>query len=159
MIEFTIPGEPVPKARPRAAQIGGFVRIYTPKTTAKYENQVRAAARLAFAGTNPMGGPLRLRIDFTLPVPASWPKYRKREALAGLTYPSLRGSGDSDNLAKSILDGMNPAPTKRGKIPNPPICWFDDAQVTDLIVTKRYGAEPKAVVRLEHIAIEQRVAA
>ena len=39
-------------------------------------------------------------------------------------------TGDSDKLARSCLDALTG------------ICWTDDVQVSELLVTKRYGAEP-----------------
>ena len=43
MIQFTVPGQPVAKGRPKFTMQGGFARAYTPKKTADYE----ALAKLA----------------------------------------------------------------------------------------------------------------
>lgn len=41
--EFTVPGRPHGKGRPRATVVNGHARLYTPDTTAAYEAAVREA--------------------------------------------------------------------------------------------------------------------
>ena len=60
MIEFTIPGPPVGKGRPRATTVGGMARMYTPKKTASYEGLVAHTAQIAMAGRALFDGPVRL---------------------------------------------------------------------------------------------------
>lgn len=89
-LAFTVPGEPVPKARPRARVVGPFARIYTPGTTRKYEGHVRVIAREAAQRAHWAWGA----------------KDRFEVELAVFRIHELRG-GDLDNLAKSILDPLN----------------------------------------------------
>jgi len=78
--EFTIPGPPVPKQRPRRAPDGHW---YTPKRTTDYEEQVAWEAKIAGVKLEP-GKRYNLEIDFHL---SSYAR-------------------DRDNLIKSIQDGL-----------------------------------------------------
>ena len=49
MLTFEIPGDPVAKARPRAAMVAGRARLYTPAKTEKYEARVALFAQQAMA--------------------------------------------------------------------------------------------------------------
>jgi crossover junction endodeoxyribonuclease RusA len=83
MIEFVVPGRPVPKARPRLGVRGRKAFIYTPPATREYEKLVGWVARCA--GCKPLNGPLAVKLHLF-----------------------IRGrSGDVDNYCKSILDGLN----------------------------------------------------
>ncbi|MGB9866734.1 MAG: RusA family crossover junction endodeoxyribonuclease [Bacillota bacterium] len=44
--------------------------------------------------------------------------------------------GDVDNLAKAILDGLNG------------VVWYDDNQVVDLVVHRRYGKPQRAEIEI-----------
>lgn len=59
-VEFTVPGKPVAKGRPRFARHGAHVRTFTPEATERYENLVKMAARAAMRDTQPYEGPVRL---------------------------------------------------------------------------------------------------
>lgn len=133
IIAFTIPGQPVAKGRPRACIRGGKVATYTPDNTARYENLVKLAAQEAMKGLPPIGGAVALEVKVFLAVPASWPKKKQAEAVAGTVRPS--GRPDADNLLKSVADGMNC------------VVFADDAQVTSCLVQKRYDTAPRVEVR------------
>ena len=133
IIAFTIPGQPVAKGRPRACIRGGKVATYTPDNTARYENLVKLAAQEALKGLPPIGGAVALEVKVFLAVPASWPKKKQAEAVAGTVRPS--GRPDADNLLKSVADGMNG------------VVFADDAQVTSCLVQKRYDTAPRVEVR------------
>ena len=133
IIAFTIPGQPVAKGRPRACIRGGKVATSTPDNTARYENLVKLAAQEAMKGLPPIGGAVALEVKVFLAVPASWPKKKQAEAVAGTVRPS--GRPDADNLLKSVADGMNG------------VVFADDAQVTSCLVQKRYDTAPRVEVR------------
>lgn len=82
MIEFVVPGRPVPKGRPRLGVRGRKAYVYTPPKTREYERLVGWAAKSA--GCRPVEGP----VSVTLSVYA-------------------KGRLDADNIAKSILDSLN----------------------------------------------------
>lgn len=132
MIEFTIPGSPVPKGRPRFARVGGFVRAYTPRATSDAEQAIAECAQRHLNG--PMSGSLRVEVLCLLPIPKSLPKAAKRDALLGRVRPAKKP--DADNLAKLVLDGLNG------------VAWDDDSQIVELEVRKFYALEPRTVVKI-----------
>ena len=134
MIRFTVDGAAVPKQRPR---ISGR-RAYTPKRTKDYEGRVLTAFRSSYKGIYPAFGkdiPVRICISIYQAIPKSWSKKKRLQAERGEIVPLSR-NGDIDNIAKSILDALNG------------FAYEDDCQVTTLIITKQYGAEPCAKVQL-----------
>jgi Holliday junction resolvase RusA-like endonuclease len=126
-VQFTIDAAPVPKGRPRYSARSGFVRTYTPKKTADYETIVRVAAQQAMT-REPLETPTAVYLYIRLPIPKSYPKKRVAACLTGLERPVKKP--DIDNLAKSVLDGLN------GTV------YKDDGQIVSLHVTKVYAASP-----------------
>ena len=126
-VQFSIDAIPVPKGRPRYSARAGFVRTYTPKKTADYETIVRAAAQQAMT-REPLETPTAVYLYIRLPIPKSYPKKRVAACLQGLERPVKKP--DIDNLAKSVLDGLN------GTV------YKDDGQIVSLHVTKVYAAAP-----------------
>jgi len=84
LLRFRIEGRAVPKGRPRMTRSGG---VYTPKTTVDYEKLVAAAWNNKY-GMLALNGKLRLSIHI---------------------WTDRHAKQDVDNLAKSILDGMQRA--------------------------------------------------
>ena len=132
MITFIVPGKPVGKGRPRAAARGKHITLYTPQKTATYESTVALAADQAMAGKPLITGPVETLMTIVLPVPASWPKRKQADALAGVVMPTSKP--DMDNVVKAIFDAING------------IVWTDDVQVVGLRVRKVYGAIPRVQV-------------
>lgn len=135
MVSFVIKGIPKVKQRPRFAKRYGKVLTYTPKTTASFENLVKINAEKEFS--NPLDGAIRLAIRFHLPRP-------KRLLWKTKPMPEVYSDKrpDIDNLAKSVIDGLNG------------IAFKDDGQIADLHVTKKYHAgnnEPKTIVIVENV--------
>lgn len=135
MIMFTVDGPAVPKQRPR---MHGKM-AYTPKKTRDYEERVRQAFRSSYNGPAPIysrGTPVKATIQVIQQIPKSWSNSKHLRAERGQIVPTSR-NGDLDNIAKSILDALN------GYV------YEDDCQVTLLIISKQYGADPYAVVCFE----------
>jgi len=82
MIEFTVPGRPKPKQRPRMGKGGN---VYTPKETRMYELKVGWYALKAMQGHLKLTGPVGVEVKL---------------------YVKDKRAGDIDNLAKAIMDGM-----------------------------------------------------
>ena len=122
---------PVAKARPRVTMRGGKARAYTPKKSADYERLIASHWHHA-----PTHKPVALRIEFGMPIPASWPKYRRTEALQGSLLPAKKP--DIDNLVKAALDALNGA------------AYEDDGQVVTVTATKRYSLQPYVFVEALH---------
>jgi Holliday junction resolvase RusA-like endonuclease len=126
MLQFHIDAEPVPKGRPKFSKVGGFMRAYTPKKTSDYESIVRATAQQAMGPTDLLETALGVYLYIRLPIPQSHSKKRKEACLSGQEKPIKKP--DIDNLAKSVLDGMNG------------VIWKDDSQIVSLHVTKVYSS-------------------
>ena len=134
VINFTVDGAAVPKQRPR---ISGR-RAYTPKRTKDYEERVLQEFRSSYHGFYPAFGkdvPVRICIIVNQAIPKSWSRKKRSEAEQGAIVPLSR-NGDIDNIAKSILDALNG------------FAYEDDCQITTLVITKMYAAEPCAEVQL-----------
>ena len=128
MMQFTIDANPVPKGRPKFSKVGGFVKTYSPKKTVDYEQIVRQTAAQAMGPTELLETPVAVYLYIRLPIPKSYPRKRLEACLKGLERPTKKP--DIDNLAKSVLDGING------------VIWRDDSQIVSLHVTKVYSTQP-----------------
>ena len=108
---ITIPGRPVPKARPRLGVRGKTAYVYTPPATREYEKLVGWVAKCNRC--KPIDG-----------------------AVAVTLTVYTRGKMDVDNIAKSILDGLNG------------VAYEDDDQVVELLV-KKHKVKRKEEERVE----------
>jgi Holliday junction resolvase RusA-like endonuclease len=142
-VRIVVPGAPVPKGRPRFTVIAGHVSPYTPKKTRDYEFRIKQAAVLAMRGRGGaiLTGPVSIRIMVNLQIPVSWPKWNRRAAATGAIFPTSRP--DLDNFGKVVLDALNG------------IVFVDDSQVTDMIATKRYSADPGLILTVAEIALAE----
>lgn len=134
MIQFTIPGPPIGKGRPRATTINGMARLYTPKKTASYEGLVAHAAQAAMIDLPLIEGPVHIELLICCAVPASWSQKKQRMALSGEIIPTTKP--DADNIIKAICDGCNG------------VVWRDDVQAADGSWKKRYRATPGVTVTI-----------
>lgn len=85
VVEFTVHGEPIPKARPRAK---AGQRPFTPQRVVTAERNVRAAFELAYPGWEPLPREVRVRIDVAF-------------------HRATRRGVDVDNLVKVATDALN----------------------------------------------------
>lgn len=133
-ISFRVPGEPVPKGRPRFSTRGHHV--WTPAKTAAYENVVRWEAKRAALLVEWVVCPGAVEVEIALSFvpPPSWRKAQKQRAIAGEHHHTSRP--DADNGGKSILDALNG------------ILYADDSQVVRLSISKAWGGEAYADVRV-----------
>lgn len=151
--EFTVPGEPQGKARPRFAR-GKVVRTYTPNKTHQYEDMVRycaVEARSKEKIKKPISKDIALSIKAFFSIPKSYSKKRKRDCLSGDERPGKKP--DSDNSAKIILDGLNPK-MKLNHALHKAECvheglYRNDKQVVYLHVEKWYEEEPRVEIKAE----------
>jgi len=136
IVNFEIPGDPVPKGRPRFARRGTFVQTYTDSKTLEYETLVGFKARQAIGASEPLKGHLTVFLYLRYAVPASYSKKRTEACLNGLEFPKRV---DLDNCYKSITDAMNG------------IVYADDSQIVEAHIMKCYSLEPGANVMIhEH---------
>ena len=122
-VEFEVLGEIITKARPRARVVNGkFAQIYTPKTTAVYENLVKLSYHDQVGNKHFGEEPLVVTIEAFFTCPEALKKYQDN-------FIELKcvNHKDLDNIAKTILDALNG------------IAYKDDKQVCELVVKKSYS--------------------
>ena len=122
-MEFTVIGKIQPKQRPRFKRCGSFIQTYTPAPTLNYQKMVADSYLMEYGNLKPLTGALRVEINAFFNVPKSYSKKRKAELYG---KPNTQHNGDIDNVAKSVLDGLNG------------VAWDDDTIVYDLHITKWY---------------------
>lgn len=86
------------------------------------------AAKAAMRREQPLAGPLRVKLSFTLHAPKAGAK----------PYPSARP--DLDKLTRAVFDAMTG------------IAYADDGQIVEMFVTKRWGTPGVRVEVIELIA-------
>lgn len=133
MLVVVIPGVMRGKGRPRFTSAGGFGRAYTDAATKNAETWVRACA-MDQVGQHVLDGPVSLAIEIGVVPPASWPKKRRADALAGATFPT--GKPDLDNSLKLVADALNG------------ILWHDDKQIVSVTARKFYAGQASTTLRV-----------
>lgn len=137
-IEFEIKGAPVPKGRPRTVKRGNKTITYTPDKTRIYEDYVRSVAA-QYAPKELLKGALGVELHFYLQRPKSLPK----RVAQSVKKP------DCDNLAKLFLDSLEPRKKwKKSQDPFDGAIYENDSQIVSLLVTKRYGVEPRVEIKI-----------
>ena len=138
MITFGFLITPVPYDRPR---FNAFTKsVFLSKKYRDFKRDFRSLSR-NFLPKAPLSGALRLEIQCQV----LRPKSVKR------AFPSVKP--DLDNLAKAIIDAMNPEKKKQGWVG----FWQDDGQSTELHAAKSYGSRP--FISIQIIPLEEGVSA
>ena len=130
-VEFIVPGYAMGKQRPRFVRRGKYVSTYTPQKTHSYQEKVQQSY-LEVTGGRMLDGAIKAEICAIYETPKSYSKKKAQKA----KEDGYMKKPDADNIAKSILDGLNE------------VAFSDDAHVDDLHVWKMYGDEEKCMVRL-----------
>lgn len=131
-IEFSVPGRPVPKGRPRVTRYN----TYTPKSTVDYENRVRDAWQEQSGQAIDAEKPIRVDVAVHFEVPRSFSK-KLRARLIGAYH--IRQRGDLDNIVKSILDALNGH------------AFPDDCAVCVICASKDYAEIPSTDVTIREL--------
>ena len=131
-LQFTVPGQPFGKERPRAAKRGKFMTLYTPQKTVNYEGLIAHTAMIAMVGRKLILGAVSVELDIRVSIPASWSKKRQAAAMRGEVAPTKKP--DIDNVEKVLFDGMNG------------VVWKDDVQAVEVRKCKRYAETPGVFV-------------
>ncbi len=120
MMKTIIYVEPVGKGRPRAAQRGGRVFMYTPHTTAHAESLIREHV-------------MKLEQSFGEKIPlyleATFFRSRPKHLPKRVTMPVSRP--DWDNYAKLLTDALEK------------FIYPNDSQITTATIKKRFGTPPR----------------
>lgn len=135
---FTVPGEPVGKARPRVTKRG---ITYTPRKTAEYERLVRLCYVSKAHCALPLKGPIAMSVEAVFGIPHSATKAERARRESGMEAPQKKP--DADNILKACADALNG------------LAYEDDKQICKALVTKRYcrtGEEPHVTITLEIIS-------
>ena len=130
---FVVPITPVGKARTRTVTRNGKTHSYTPEKTLQAEERIAwefsllihlpfAEAYPAFPGSEPVS----MVVTAYSPRPKTCPKTR----IMPVVVP------DVDNLGKTIMDALNGW------------AYYDDKQITTLLVRKRYGSPARLEITL-----------
>lgn len=104
-----------------------YIHSYVEPETAAYMESLAWAARGAMKGRKPSLKPIWLQLHCYIPIPKSWTKREKADALIGAIRPAVRP--DDDNYKKS-LDALNE------------IVWKDDGQIVEDHIYKFYSDDP-----------------
>lgn len=136
-IKFTIPGNPYGKGRPNARIVhvtGGksFVNMYTPSETVAQEKIIAQICRYTMGPRKPFSCPLGMEVVAYHPIPTSWSKKDRAEALVGTMQCVAKP--DLDNVVKLVLDALNR------------VAYEDDKQVISLTAKKFYSSDPRVEV-------------
>ncbi len=130
LFRLTIPGDPVPKGRPKFAVIGGHGRAYTPKKTRLYEEAIRIQARAAGIKLLDPAMPVVCEIKAYLKYPQSLPAATRKAIEAGDDGEPVVRLPDVDNICKAAIDSLEG------------IAWRDQ-QIVELRASKHYSANPR----------------
>ena len=131
-IRFSVPGEPVGKARPQFTKNG---HAYTPDKTRSYEAIVKLCAIKAMKGKKLLTGAISLSVTAFFPIPKYFTKAIREKALSGELWHQKKP--DWDNVGKIVSDALNG------------VVYADDAKVSHAIVEKRYSEFPRVEVSVE----------
>ncbi len=131
MIEFFVPGKPIPQPRPKVSTRGGFARAYVDRKhpVHAWREAVASEAQAFMAGAKmvPISTAICLDLSLILPRPKSHygtGRNATKVKRSAPVFPAVKP--DCDNLAKAIQDALDG------------VLWVDDALIVELQVSKRY---------------------
>lgn len=136
-IAIKVHGLPGPQGSKR--HVGGGRMIESSKKVKPWRAAVEAAALAELATRDtwtPFDGPVKVRVCFTLPRPASHYRTGRNAHLlkdSAPAYPTGRNTGDIEKHVRSTHDALTSAGV-----------WTDDSLVVSLRTDKTYGPEPGA---------------
>lgn len=132
--EFTVPGEPVGKGRPRFNRYSG--KAFTPEKTVNYENLVRLEYQMQVKEEPfPEKVMLRLLIKAYFGIPKSASKKARSQMISLEQRPVKKP--DMDNIIKAVADALNH------------IAYYDDSQIVSTTIEKYYAEQPRIEVTIE----------
>lgn len=141
-IEFSIPGTPFGKQRPKFSRAGRYVKTYTPDETVRYENLVKLMYQQAADGRRFEDGTmLDMRIIAYYGIPRSTSKKRRKAMLEHRIRPTKKP--DLDNIAKVICDSLNL------------VAYHDDSAIVDTQIRKFYSEDPRVDVIISAVGSDK----
>ncbi len=139
-------GEPKGQPRPRAFVRAGRAAVYDAGTAENWKSAIASALR--FHQGKLHEGPFEVEMFLYFPRPKS--HFGTRGLLARFGSVFFRKKPDVDNVAKAVLDSLS---EKNGIG-----FWKDDADVTDLIVRKRWADGRPAGAQIDISILDEGVA-
>ncbi len=137
---IVIPGNPIPKARPRFSVRGKHAIAYNPQAKLLEEKRIELR-NLSFEQDindfKPLfSDPLRVTFEFHMPINDKGSNSEKNAKLHGLIEPDTKP--DIDNLIKfwDIANG---------------ILWRDDAQIVEMHAYQKYSETPCTIITVNSI--------
>jgi Holliday junction resolvase RusA-like endonuclease len=134
-IKITIPLVPKPQARDRIGTINGKARSFKAKAQREAEADIRFYLDRERPRA-PITGAVALTVRAYMPIPKSWPRWKREAAIDGQVLPTSRP--DLDNLIKQIKDTMTASQY-----------WRDDDQVVRVYAVKSYSTNPRWEIGIE----------
>lgn len=131
VLTFTVPGEPVGKARPRMTRAG---HTYTPGKTVSYENLVKLCFRNVYPNWVPVEDKITVALHAYYSIPKSASKKKQVLMHDGRIRPTKKP--DVDNIMKAIADALNG------------IAYKDDSQIVSASINKWYSDTPRVEVAI-----------
>jgi Holliday junction resolvase RusA-like endonuclease len=134
MLLYEIFGPPIPQKQTK------FIR----KTGIAYNPSKKDADTLIwqikpYAPATPLTCAIEMHLFFYMPIPESTSKAKRTQMLNGVILPTKKP--DFDNLAYLVTNALKK------------LVYYDDSQVTDCIIRKRYDDRPRTVIKI--IPLEQ----
>lgn len=130
MFIFEILGKPIPQKQTQRGK-GHFFNPNS-KDIKRIQWQIKP-----YFLQDPLLGPVQLDLAFFFPIPLKTPKAKKRQMLNQIIHHIK--TPDADNCAYLITNALKE------------IVYKDDSQIIDLYIHKRYGEEPKTVIKVTPI--------
>lgn len=140
MIELVILGDPIAKKRPQFSRKGDFVQTFNDQETK--EGRFLWEVKNQWRG-EPMIGPLRLSMTFSMKIPSSVSK-KIQSAISAGEYQHTK-KPDLDNLIKFTLDCLNG------------IVWLDDKQIVMISAAKVYSSTASTNISITEYKAEKEI--
>ena len=119
-------GKPIAKNRPRFYRRGDHVGTYSDQKVEENKYKMLLKTEIRQYKCFPKETPVFVFIDFMMPVPKAWPKFKIKQLEKGHVFWHIK-KPDLDNLVKWVKDCGNK------------ILWTDDSIVCGLNARKQYS--------------------
>ncbi len=132
LINLNLPVTPMGAVR--MTQRGKYINAAAQRYLA-YKSHIQLLAKQQLKGDFFPSGPLEARITFFMPIPKSWSKKKKEDAV--FSYHTKKP--DADNLVKGVFDALNK------------IVWQDDNQIAKVTALKIYSEKTGIEVSIREL--------
>lgn len=130
-IDLIFNTEPKPIQSVRAANIGGYIRMYQPRENLDWKQFIRLAAGQQLpADWQIITGPVKVNAEFMFAPLKSFPKRTHNSIIVGNRIYKPVKPDLCDNLMKGLIDALTG------------LIWRDDAQICEVHSFKYYAIAP-----------------